>query len=498
MTQMRKLVLALFAGAALAGCSSGGSGSGPTINSFTATPSSLPAGGGSVTLAWNVTGATGLSIDQSVGAVTPVTSGSMSVQVTASTTFTLTAAGSSGNNTATAAVTVAAGPVTITVNGTVTDEYGAIAAGETVLITSGTSFSQSTISSATGTFSVPSVPTPYDATVLDSGGKIIVKYLGLTRPDPTLMDLVVAATPLSASIAGQLSGGTFPQTSGYSTGLFFASPQTNLGNGDISVPTSGAYSGSVAWEGPSTTTGTLYALQVHTVAGLPADYSYGTLPNVLLQNLGSLTGQNIALSPVTAGTLSGTVTVPAGFTLGSKGAYFVPGTGALLQAFSDSSATTSFSYVTPAVTNSSLTMLVEGEGGGALLLWKKSGLSPTTSGVAATLVAPPGQTLPVAAATGVTVTTPFTWTSTSGVYLFAATSSTLSYYVFTTAATATIPDLSAAGVQLPTSAAFSWLVVGIGPQTSVDAMAVPGGLIGLELTDGTFSESPERAFTSSP
>lgn len=500
MTRMRRLVFASCAGVALAACSSGGGGSGPTITSFTATPSSLPAGGGSVTLAWNVTGATSLSIDQSVGAVTPATSGSKSVQVTSSTTFTLTATGSSGNSTMTAPVTVAAGPVTIAVNGTVTDEYGALDPGQTVLITNtSAAFSQSALSSATGTFSVANVPTPYDATVLDSGGTVVVKYLGLTRADPTLMDLVVAATPLSSSLAGQLSGGTFPQTSGYQTNMFFASPQTNLSNGALSVSSSGAYSETVDWAGPSMTTGTLYALQVHTVSGLPTDYSYGTKSNVLLQDMGALTGQNIALSAVTAGSLSGTVTVPAGYTLSSIGAYFVPGAGALVQAFSDNSPSTSFNYVSPAVPNSTLDLLVQASAGGSsILLFKKEGISANTTGIAATIVAPPSQLLPVTAATGVTVSTQFTWTNTAGVYLFAATGSGVSYYVFTTATTGTIPDLSGAGVQLPASAAYQWLVVGIAPQTTVDSLAVSGGLIGLELVDGTFSESPLRDFTTSP
>jgi hypothetical protein len=501
MPQMRKLVFALFAGAALAACSSGGSGSGPTINSFTATPSSLPAGGGSVTLAWNVTGATSLSIDQSVGAVTPATTGSKSVQVTASTTFTLSATDSSGTSTMTAAVTVAAGPVVVTVNGTVTDEYGTFAPGETVIIANtSAAFSQSTVSSATGTFSVANVPTPYDATILDSGGKIIVKYIGLTRADPTLADFVIGASPLSASLSGQLSGGTYPETSGYGTTMFFASPQTNIGNGTITVASSGSYSTTLDWAGPTNTTGTLYALQVNAPAGLPVDYSYGTLPSVLLQNMGTLAGQNFALSPVTSGTLTGTVTLPAGFTISNKLAFLLPAAGAPLTAFSDGSASTSFIYTTPAISNSSLTFIVSASGAGAESIFKKSGISANTSGLAATLVAPPTQTLPVDAATGVTVTTPFSWSGSDGVYLWTASASGgPTYYVFTTATTGTIPDLSAAGIQLPPSASFTWSVLGIDPQTSVDALAVPGGFFGLiYFTDGTITESAGRGFTTSP
>src|SRR5208282_5857084 len=50
-----------FAGTSTATCSVK-IGNPPTINSFTATPSTLLPCGGLVTLSWNVTGATGLSI----------------------------------------------------------------------------------------------------------------------------------------------------------------------------------------------------------------------------------------------------------------------------------------------------------------------------------------------------------------------------------------------------------------------------------------------------
>lgn len=76
----------------------------PVIVSFTATPSSLPAGGGNTTLAWNVTGATSLSINQGVGDVTGQTS--KAVNVTTTKTFILTATNNSGSRTATVDVMV--------------------------------------------------------------------------------------------------------------------------------------------------------------------------------------------------------------------------------------------------------------------------------------------------------------------------------------------------------------------------------------------------------
>jgi hypothetical protein len=81
----------------------------PTITSFTATPTTLPAGGGSVTLSWDVKDATSLSIDNGVGTVTGT---SRVVNVTSTTTFTLTATNADGSTTQTTSVSVEAGPDT--------------------------------------------------------------------------------------------------------------------------------------------------------------------------------------------------------------------------------------------------------------------------------------------------------------------------------------------------------------------------------------------------
>ncbi|MBU2220838.1 hypothetical protein KKD81_02790 [Patescibacteria group bacterium] len=62
--------------------------------------------GGTSTLTWSTVNATGASIDQGVGPVSPVSGGSVPVTVTGNTTYTLTATGPGGTVTCTAAVTV--------------------------------------------------------------------------------------------------------------------------------------------------------------------------------------------------------------------------------------------------------------------------------------------------------------------------------------------------------------------------------------------------------
>jgi uncharacterized protein YkwD/chitodextrinase len=84
-----------------------GSGTGPSpapsIAAFTATPASI-APGGSSQLAWSVSGATAVSIDNGIGSVTGTTSRTVSPSQT--TTYRLTASNANGTATATATVTV--------------------------------------------------------------------------------------------------------------------------------------------------------------------------------------------------------------------------------------------------------------------------------------------------------------------------------------------------------------------------------------------------------
>src|SRR5450755_2409969 len=167
-------------------CDGGGA---PSVDSFTTTPSNVPNEGGSVTLAWNVTGANSLSIDQAIGTVSPLTVGTAVERVTRFTVFTLSATNSNGTRTATAQVAVI-GP--LTVSGRVVDPNSEPIAGQTVSISSG-GFNQTLVTDASGGFSAVNVPTPYNATLLnitpDPDGlspdeQLAIEYVGLTRPDP--------------------------------------------------------------------------------------------------------------------------------------------------------------------------------------------------------------------------------------------------------------------------------------------------------------------------
>lgn len=86
----------------------GNTGVAPTITSFTATPNTISEPGQAVTLSWSTTGTiTSLQIDQGVGTVSGT---SVTVNPTATTSYTLTASNSSESDIATTSVTVGSTP----------------------------------------------------------------------------------------------------------------------------------------------------------------------------------------------------------------------------------------------------------------------------------------------------------------------------------------------------------------------------------------------------
>ena len=113
------------------------SSSKPTINSFTANPTSITSGASS-TLSWATSGATSLAITP--GSFTSSSaSGSTSVSPTATTTYTLTATNVAGSVTATAKVTIVAsgGPLSISTTSCPGGTQGSAYAGCTISATGG-------------------------------------------------------------------------------------------------------------------------------------------------------------------------------------------------------------------------------------------------------------------------------------------------------------------------------------------------------------------------
>ncbi len=137
-----------------------------------------------------------------------------------------------------------------------------------------------------GNFSIANVGRPYTITVIDAANKQAILYRGLTRSDPTLIFL--GSNPgvkKVASLTGRIfPSSSYPEPATRKTLVGFVSTET--GRTTTATPATGLYTLSNAeWYGPSTTTGTLHALQYdyNTSTGLPTTYvGYGVRSGIAL------------------------------------------------------------------------------------------------------------------------------------------------------------------------------------------------------------------------
>ena len=219
--------------------------SGPTIKSFTAMPSSLPVGGGTVTLAWVTSGADTVTVMP--GSTSVPATGSLQVSVQANTHFTLLATSSGGTNGASADVSVAQPPTIV--KGTVVDEAADPVAGAKVLTPDGGVL----VTGADGQFEFTPLGQSYDVYVVDGSGASASVYLGLGRADPVLVLGGLAPLRRSGPISGSLDGGSgFPESSTLGARAVVQSPA--LGSVEMVVDGGTGAFGSpdgVSWFGPA-------------------------------------------------------------------------------------------------------------------------------------------------------------------------------------------------------------------------------------------------------
>ena len=359
----------------------------------------------------------------------------------------------------------------------------------------------STVTDANGAFTISGVTPPYDITVVVSASRLGITYRGLTRSDPTIVNFLSSAPlPNAATVGGTVSGGAgYPQPATRTSAVLLTSAETS--NSTTPNGTTGAYTVSTSWTGASTLSMVLHALQWDkNAAGMPTAFTgYGAKTGVTVTAGGTFANQGIVMTTATASTVAGSITVPAGLTLFSKSMLLVFDTKGTINLGSESGTTTSFSYAVPVVAGTSLSVTANASGVTGQSSVQKSGIAPGATGIAITLPSPPAPSLPVDAATGVTTTTPFSWTPISSVaYLLLVNGPTNQpdYLVITSSPNGTIPDLTALGLGLPKGIGYTWNVIAFGPFANIDAAASATGLI--PQTDLIQCQSSSRAFTTAP
>ena len=377
------------------------------------------------------------------------------------------------------------------------------------------------LTDASGNFSITGVTPPYDAIVIDTTGSTSIGYVfqGLTRTDPTLQTFAFPSTVNSATIQGNLTGGAgFPNPANHVAWITFGSPE-GFGFDNLASGSGPVYNMTPGWVGPPATSGNLHALQwKENASNLPIDYTgYGSVP-LTISNGGTFSSPqtDIALSTsVAEATLSGSASLPGGYTVDRKFLSADWGVRQSIPVVMDNTPGMTFSYTTPNLPGTTMNVVVRADapapstGNSVTYLTNQP---PNASGVNLTVPPIPGQILPADGVTGVDTSTNFSWQAFTGsggavhAVIFNFTSAHRSYLVVTKGSSTTIPDLAAAGLPLPASAAGSWQVIGVSPFTDVDAATGPGGFLtdaflttfALMDHDGSFGSSGSRGFTTAP
>ena len=431
----------------------------PTVSGFTATPATLPYGGGSVTLSWVATDATSLAISPDVGDVTGKTSAM--VNVTTDTAFTLTASNLAGTATATTAVSVA----TVTsLSGHTVTTLGFPLPNAAVLVVG----KPKVTSDGTGAFTVPDVTPPYTAAIVDPATpNIVIAYAGLTSAMPVLGG-TSSGTEAIGTISGTTFSGCLPRPASQPVSVSFAYEGRSVSS---SVASDGSYSLNVHMPpGKTQVSGQLAALEQCTNP-LKCPYpfvSYGEKDNVTVVQATPLTGQNFTLSPVASATVSGTVALPSGHTVNGGLTYMMLPKGHLfsLENFS----ATPWSFGVPAVTGATFGALVSTKSTTAALLYKAvvgltAGQMDVTIPIPAAIVSsvPDG-----------TSTHTLSWTGPDLNYRVSLTAGNQTRSVYTNATSLPLPDLTPLGFGWAAGTTYTTQLIGFGPKKTMNEISPKG------------------------
>jgi hypothetical protein len=490
-------ILLLLAVVALSACGGSAPTIAPTITSFQATPATVLAGG-TTTLSWTVPGDAPITLELTpdVGDV----SGSNDVQVSpdTTTTYTLTATNDVGSDSASLIVTVQ--PV-VELGGTVIGLNGLPARGIEVAVHGAGGPVQT--SGTDGSFDFGTVPVPYDVTIHDAAAQHSVTYLGLTLAHPTLLMVGSVTGPQhQTAVHGQVTGGFgYPAPANGKTQVAFGSRETSVRR---SVPpATGTFEfPSLAWFGPLQTEGGLHALQWYVdpaqPLGPPTSYSgYARRSLTLSSTVPSHAGQDLAILPVSEGSLSGVTRVPANYTWAIRWLSIQFESGAAMELGIEGITTESFSFVTPRVSDGAPTILAFATGpqdtGGMVVA---PGLPDTQSGIDLQLPVAPTLSEPSDGAVGVGPATMFRWSSSVPrvhVVRFQDGASGRVYDVLTDRTEVTLPELDLLGIAFAGGAMHDWRVYGLEPYPTVDAVADSGDAFLSAWLESPFFHPVRRA-----
>ncbi len=519
-----KKAIAILASALLlllAACG-GSSGTAPSLAVSPATATAT-AGDGPVSFSATLSGTSGAiswSLSPNLGTLSSNSGPSVSytppATVASEQTVTLTA--SAGSLSASATITIE--PRTTDVAGIVIDPAGNPQSGKKVFIPG----HQLQTSDADGKFTFSDVVVPYTVIVEDLSSRYYV-YEGLTRSDPRVY---VGGTWPSLPYSARVQGDVSPTNSGNKLGIqgagdgcSFASPLNITANHtsyDINI---GMYKKTAELD--------IYALEwtkdAHNNAA--SFVSLGKHANVTLADGGTFNNLNVQLEQLSAPTthdLDVTLSPPSSLTPNQVitrvklSPADVPAFGNITASFTSSNISNNTVTVKSpdinSVSDARMTVLGNFKDSDNISSRAWNTVPVGSSSITVSIPEPPAISAPADGATDVTTATNFAWSGPEGaIYEVDFNSSSFHVHLYTTAAEAQLPDLSAFNTSYPGNTSFNVRVLGIKfsglYEGSVDQFVDPDryppflamftSLLGAPLSDsGYYLFSKAISFTTAP
>lgn len=392
--------------------------------------------------------------------------------------------------------------------GRVIDGYGQPLAGAIVAVDGAT-----TTADGDGRFTLGGVAAPYDILVATDDGFFAVAYLSVTRADPTLT-VPMGTDPIDTSIDGELAGDV--DDDGANRASIIAVGEgfgfTGLRNATADWKRFGPLFAK-HWQVPAEVR--LYALQwqvatPEVVSHLPAPTTFSAFGiSSPLELDGEPTAMSVSLSSAAilgTGRIRGTVTLPAGYTLGFKQHWVSFAPNADMVFYFDDSPDLAIDVNTPRLGavagDPRFGLEVAASGPAGATAWvARTGLAYDATGL--TVAVPPPPTDLAAAAAGV-----FGWTPTSPVSLVGLRPSEAvgpTLWVVTGADTCTWPDFSAVGIDIAPGRGYRFGVAAMSGLADVEEATAAGGIadpwvrftLGMRAErDGGLSFSDEVVFVT--
>ena len=396
-----------------------------------------------------------------------------------------------------------AGGIGVAVKGVVQDKEDVPIAGAKVRIGSTV-----VAADANGRFEIDGVAPPYDldvwvtTTPKSTYPIIAARYVGLTRVDPALHLLEYITPPHQATLNVTLSA---PLPSNEVANCQFANPARSEAMGQASggVTQGSTFSLSVGWYTTATSISrdALLLLVYKGTAFNPTGFDTFASTTVTL-NDGVAASATLTLTPVSTGRLMVGVTLGSATGVNVEGDILLPGGGihpiGIVSAITSNPTT----VLVPQLAGTTLRLQAfDGFTSGADVYTERFGFPVSTASVQLTLPASIAATSPADGVTMFDPATPLVWSAPAGAAMHVIIDpndvNNAGYDVYTAQSSATIPDLTAQGVPLPSGATYGWSVLSFGTSVSVDDIASPAGFHCNDDLPGTcdWSETASRAFT---